>query len=571
MTHKTVSIPLVLILFLAAGSSCWSQESPLQISTQADSLRCHSDDDGELNWEINGGEAPYSYEWRRLGSSFVFSGGTQMVSGPGGPIGGSLEAGTYVLTVEDNSGAIVSDTIEIGEPERILVLGIDLSDASCAESCDGWIDLTVGGGTGALSTNWNDSGEVGTRRENLCGGDYVFFITDERGCRQKGSIPIGAPPLIEVTFNNTSPSCAGASNGSILAEASGGVGELEYQWSAGSDAPALENLSSSDYQLSISDEAGCIAEFSTFLEDGPPLAANLQVNYGCGDGNLIVSTLPINGMAPYTYQWSNGSSSSLLFQMSAGQYGLSLTDANGCVDVLDFELDFVAPLMVNAQVQDVTCPGAADGSIQLNVSGGLPPYQLLWDGDLNGLQPADLEGGTYGYNINAGGCGLAGNIQVDEPQALQMNLNYSPQSDGLLTATAFISGGTFPYLYQWSNGSAGMMANNLELDQVYTLQVTDANGCQEEWDIRPSTTHGNDLKAPAAVNIYPNPSSGVFWISAQETSTYYLYDLQGQLLNSGSWSNATPYPIDLTEYPIGTYQLQVILASGSYSSTLIKN
>ncbi len=569
MTSKTVPILLLLAISMAFSTYCGAQ-TPLQINAQTDSLQCHSDDDGELSWIISGGEGPYSYEWRRLGSSFVFSGGSQMDEGVGGPIGGNLEANTYVITVEDNTGEIALDTIEIGEPDRILVLDIAISDALCAESCDGWVELTVGGGTGQLTITWSDN-EVGASRENLCPGEYVFFIIDERGCRQKGSIPIGAPPPIEVVFTDTSPTCSGAANGAVTADASGGVGELQYNWSNGDAGPQLSDVNSGSYQLSITDDGGCVKEFDTFLPDGPPLDANVQVNYGCGDGNLIVSTLPINGSGPYTYQWSTGSSAPLLFQMSSGQYGLSLTDGNGCVDQVSFELDFVAPLMVEAQVQDVSCPGAEDGGIILDVSGGLPPYELLWNDDLSGLEPSSLSGGEYGYNINASGCGLAGNVLVSEPQAFELNLSFAPQSDELLTATAFVSGGTFPYQYQWSNGNSGMTASNLVSDQVYTLIVTDLNGCQEVWEIQASLTDIEDVEHSDKLSIYPNPSADIFWIAHEDGGVFRIYNTQGKMVKSGEVSPEQSIPVDLQLFPVGSYHLELLTPRGRLARVLIKN
>lgn len=569
MRKRTTAIQLLWILFLACTLSAWGQ-TPLVITTQADSLLCHSDDNGELFWEINGGEGPYNYEWRRLNNAFVFSGGTQMDPGPGGPVGGTLEANTYVLTVEDNSGALVRDTIEIGEPERILVLGISLSDAICAESCDGLINMTVGGGTGQLTTSWNDSSFQGPIREGLCQGEYVFFITDERGCRQKGSVPISAPPSIEVEFTSVLPTCSGAANGSISAEASGGVGGFEYQWSTGSSGSQVTDVASNSYVLTVIDEGGCEKDFSTLLPDGPPLDANVQVNYGCGDGNLIVSTQPINGSGPYEYEWSTGSSLPLLFQMSSGQYSLSLTDADGCTDQVDFVLDFVPPLTVEAQVQDVSCPGASDGNIVLNVSGGLPPYELLWDDQNDMMLRSDLSGGDYGYNINASGCGFAGNVQVQEPPAFQVSFNFVPQTDNFLMATALVSGGTFPYQYQWSNGGSGITANNLVEGQLYTVLITDANGCQQQWEFTPTLTDVDQFETKDQLSVFPNPSDGYFWIDHPEGGTYRLYDLQGRLLRTGEFFPGQARRIDISDAPSAAYQLQFFSPSSSSSTLLVK-
>lgn len=547
---------LFLGLLLCAFGVAWGQTDFLEVSATADSLLCHGDDNGELYWEITDGISPYTYEWRRLGTSFVFASGSQTIDGLAGPVGGNLEANTYELTVTDAAGNLARDTIEIGEPAALLVIDIEVSNSRCADTCEGWINMTVGGGTGALLTTWSDGFEGSSNRADLCADEYVFFLTDERGCRQKGLIEISAPPAIETDFELTMPSCAGAANGSVVLTASGGTGELAYNWSTGATISALTDAGAGAYQVTVTDAENCISVTSTELPEGPPLQANVQVNYGCGDGRLIVSSSPINGTAPYSYQWSTGSLEPILAQMNSGAYSVSLEDANGCLDTQDFTLNYVEPLQTQEQIRDVSCPGAADGEIEVEISGGVPPYELRWEQGTTGLQRINLAGGSYAYNVNASGCGFARTVTVYEPQPLEVELVFDPQSDDLLTALAFPSGGTFPYQYQWSTGSSGRAASNLVPDQTYFLTITDANACTLEWEVRPSLTDVNFLEA-ASINVYPNPSTGEFWIDYPSSIAvqYLVYDVHGRLIIEGSMNNSESLQIDLSREPAGGYIL----------------
>ena len=574
LMKKPPQFQLLFLFLLACSTGAFAQGASLQVEAQADSLRCHGDDDGELFWQINGGLAPYSYEWQRLNNAFVFASGDQSSTALAGPVGGDLEANSYIITVRDAAGAEARDTIEIGEPTRILVSDIELDNARCGDSCDGRILMTIGGGTGALLTQWSDGPELGPNREGLCPGEYVFFIDDERGCRQKGSIGINAPPVIETEVVSVIPSCIGAANGELSATGTGGTGELTFAWSNGEVGTNITGLQSGEYELTITDQDACELLTAVTLPTGPQMQANVQVNYGCGDGQLLVSTQPINGTPPYTYNWSTGSSAPWLFQMSSGTYALSLEDSDGCQDEVTFELDFVPPLIVEEDIQAVTCPGSSDGAVNLSIEGGLPPYLVRWGDNITALERTALSGGTYDYNITAGGCALAGVVFVEEPPAWEVEFIFSPQTDQFLTATAFVTGGSFPYQFQWSNGSNGMSANNLNPELVYTLRVTDVNGCLREWEVSPGLTSTEGLANDLPIEVYPNPSTGVFYLSPKRSSysfdEYTVYAPDGRVVHCGKLSLSDPLQIDLGNFPAGLYQLRVLGGAKPIAIPLVK-
>ena len=552
---------------------CFAQFDPLAVEAGADSLNCNGDANGELYWQITGGESPYFYEWSRLTNAFVFASGEQSADGLAGPVGGALEANVFIISITDAAGTVAMDTIEIAEPPAIQVTSIEVDPTSCADTCDGLINMELIGGTGLLLTSWNDGSEMGAFRPGLCPGSYVFFVEDERGCSQKGLIDIFSPEPLEVNAELTIPSCTGAANGAIAVVPEGGTGEYTYLWETGDTQPLLSSISSDTYGLTITDDNNCQLFEDISLVDGPSMFSNIQINYGCGDGQIVVSTQPVNGSSPFVYDWSTGQSNPYLFGLSSGTYGLHLQDANGCEDIVEFEVDFVPPLMIDAFVEDVTCPGAQDGSVDLEVSGGLPPYSLVWSTGEDAMSILNLEGGEYFYNLNAGGCGVARSVIVEEPQELNVQILYDAQSDGLLSATALLSGGTAPYQLNWSNGSSSTLSTDLDPELTYTLTVTDASFCVSEFQLNPSLT-ATEAPLAESINIFPNPSFGSFslqtFFDQDESSQFRLLDLKGSVLINWQAINHTLETIDISAFPAGLYLLQINTGTSWHVERLVK-
>ena len=541
------------------GSNTNAQETPLAVQAEDFLLTCFGDSNGELVWTVTGGTAPYTYQWSRLSNTFVFAAGSQMEAGTFGPISGGLEANTYLLKITDATGAMVNGTAHIVEPPPIQVTDISVESLTCATICDGRILMEVGGGTGALSISWADSPSTSPLRSGLCTGEYLFYLEDEQGCNQKGVVEIEGPPPLELMTSNTVPSCGGLANGGIQLQVEGGVGEYDYEWANGGDAATLTNVAAGNYPVTISDANNCLLDTVLTLRDGPALLANPQIGYGCGDGQILVATQPINGTAPYTYQWSTGSTSPYLLGMSAGMYALTLTDNNGCATVKDFTIAYVPPLNISASIADVSCFGAQDGAVNLQVSGGQPPFTLSWSNGANGMNVNNLAGGEYTYVFSAAGCGQARSVLINEPSALSVNFYFDLQTNNLFAAFAEVQGGTSPYQYQWSNGQTSPEVFNLNPTTNYSLTVTDATGCSRIWDVQPAIT-GTENVQQSIVQVFPNPHLDQFTLQLPleiANASYRLLNLAGQEVlpwNNLSTSSAS---INTSFLPAGCYVVEI--------------
>ena len=133
---------------------------------------------------------------------------------------------------------------------------------------------------------------------------------------------------------------------------------------------------------------------------------------------------------------------------------------------------------VTAQVTNVTCNGANNGSITAQ-SDGQPPFSYQWSSGQTTQTITGLTPGNYTVTVTDGsGCQASGTFQVNEPPLLTASVNVVDAtcntSNG--SASTSVAGGTPPYIYQWSNGSSGSSISGVP-GGAYSVTITDQLGC----------------------------------------------------------------------------------------------
>src|SRR5690606_22306047 len=103
----------------------------------------------------------------------------------------------------------------------------------------------------------------------------------------------------------------------------------------------------------------------------------------------------------------------------AGQYSFIITDSEGCSDTTNIvEVTSAAPPTVTPNLVHPLCAGSANGTIELDITGGLPPYTI----NLNGLDNSKIGGlaaGTYNYTVtDFKGCETPGSVTLIDPDKL---------------------------------------------------------------------------------------------------------------------------------------------------------
>ncbi len=196
----------------------------------------------------------------------------------------------------------------------------------------------------------------------------------------------------------------------------------------------------SEIQIIVTDEGGNV-ETCYFTINLPPRPEISFTNtqpfcYGGGDG--AISSTVINGEPPYTYEWTNGATTQNISGVSAGSYGLTVTDANGCTDLREVNLSQPTKVELTLNVftfqggHNVSSKEATDGSASGTASGGTPPYAWLWSTGENTTSISDLGVGEYSVVVtDFNGCVDTASFTLIPPFIINIPVAISPNGDGL--------------------------------------------------------------------------------------------------------------------------------------------
>jgi len=436
---------------------------------------CFGSTDGAINIDISGGHPPYTYLWSN-GLT------TRDVSG--------LAAATYSLTLTDaNDCTETIQGIEVDEPLLLEIRLVQETNASCNGVSDGAIDVEILGGSLPFRYLWNN-GSTSEDLSNLAPGLYEVTITDAKGCRAiSPAYQIEAPDLMNLSnVFIQSPACTGIDDGFIALQVEGGTAPLFYSWNTGGNNSTINNLGVGVYTVTVYDSQGCQLEPAPFdLDVLQPLEAQLDLKsdvscFGAQNGGIFIS-LP-GDPGSYTYAWSNGASSQDLIGLAPGDYWATITANDGCIAYSDtFTIAQPNPLEIMVvAIEEPTCNGLEDGSIDIQIAGGTTPYTYSWS---NGAAGEDLFAAAAGEYIltvlDANGCPISSqSIDIPEPDRINIQVNeidpIGCDEDGEGKIELTIEGGTAPYIYDWSNGDSSEILNVNEAG-TYGIRLTDDNGC----------------------------------------------------------------------------------------------
>ncbi len=303
------------------------------------------------------------------------------------------------------------------------------------------------------------------------------------------------PRAVRVNVVASAASCFGSSTGSATFDVSGVTAPLTYQWSTGLTSKDLSDAPAGLQYVIATDVNQCRVHADAVITQPDAIRTSISgTNLLCYNDLTGTATVAVSGGTPsYTYQWANGQSSAAPTGLAAGKQLVTITDMNGCKQsdsiILSQPPDIRATIVHAA---DPTCYGKADGSISLDVSGGVEPYFYQWT---NGASDKDirlLSGGTYTVSMKDGnGCTRNLSTTLTEPAQLVIDLSILSDvaclggKNGSILAN--VSGGTQPYQYTWKNaGTELSYASNLVSGLpagVYALAVHDKNNCTADNNI----------------------------------------------------------------------------------------
>jgi hypothetical protein len=518
-------------------------------ATLGSNVSCYGENDGSATASASGGTAPYTYAWS---------------NGTTGDALNDVAAGTYTVTATDDNGCTATASVTISQPTAALNASAALgNNVSCYGGSDGSATASASGGTAPYTYVWSN-GTTGDALNDVAAGNYTVTATDDNGCTATASVTISQPTaaLNASATLGSNVSCYGGADGSATASASGGTAPYTYAWSNGTTGDALNDVAAGTYTVTATDDNGCTATASVTISQ-PTAALNASATlgsnvscYGGSDGSATASAS--GGTAPYTYAWSNGATGDALNDVAAGTYTVTATDDNGCTATASVTISQpTAALNASATLgSNVSCYGGADGSATASASGGTAPYTYAWSNGTIGDALNDVAAGTYTVTAtDDNGCTATASVSVGQPAAalsasatLGDNVSCYGENDGSATASA--SGGTAPYTYAWSNGTAGNALNGVSAG-TYTVTATDDNGCTATASVNVGQPALLDATISKTDVLCYGASTGSATANPTGGTTPYSYE----------WSNGAT-TASIVGLSAGTYAVTVTDANG---------
>ncbi|HEX5002465.1 MAG TPA: PKD domain-containing protein [Bacteroidia bacterium] len=543
----------------SSGTSV-AEPALLQTAAITSDALCNGNGDGSVTVNANGGTAPYS---------FSLNGGASQPSGTFN----NLTAGNYTVIVTDANGCTATSISVISEPV-LLQSVISATDALCNSSADGTVTANANGGTTPYSYSLNGgAGQPTGAFNSLPAGNYTIVITDANGCTTSVSDVINEPAVLQIAAVSSDALCSGSSNGSVTTNANGGTAPYTFAMNGGAGQPsgAFTGLPAGNYTVVVTDANGCTASVNSSVNEPALLqavsAATDALCNGSSDGT--VTSNANGGTLPYSYTLNGGTSqpTGLFSGLTAGNYTVVVTDANGCTVSSSTVINEPAVLQMALAASDALCNGSADGTLNTNVSGGTTPYSYSVNG--GAAQAANnfnsLPAGNYAITVtDANGCSLTVNSVINEPALLQAGIGAtdalcSGSGDGSVTVNA--NGGTTPYGYVLNGGTSqvsgvfsGLTAGN------YAVVVTDANGCT----VAVNTTINEPALLVAGISatdaLCNGSNDGSVTANSNGGTTPYSYSLNGGSSQpAGIFNNLTAgnYSVVITDANMCTASVSI--------------
>jgi len=437
---------------------------------------------------------------------------------------------------------------------RSLKASLVHKDASCYGAADGSLSVVIEDGHEPFTFLWSDN-STEQSLVNAIAGDYSVIVRDASGAEVTLTQSIAQSQQLNIEGVPTPATCNGKTDGAIELSVSGGSAPYAFSWSNGSSAEDLQGLAAGQYEVTVTDNNNCTATRRFTI--GNTSSVSLSVTLAapdCNAGNGSIDLAVSGGAAPYSFAWSNGSTTEDLANLSAGLYSVTVTDDNGCSAQRSVFLKENNTLSLKALPTPTSCSGTPSGSLDLTVSGGTGPYSIVWSDGTTTEDIANLSDGLYTVRVeDSKGCTITASYTVSQRTFQVPRTITQPTCDGQQDGSIALLepiGGTAPYTYQWSTGETGTTLTGLERG-LYTVTITDATGCSQTLSMSIIAPTAIMASATVSSNACQDEGSQAIDLSVSGGTAPYTYQ----------WSNGASTQ-DLDGLSGGTYTVVITDARG---------
>ncbi len=510
--------PGVYALTLTDANNCTTiaaveltEPMPLLLSLALEDEHCIGGANGRIDVLVSGGVAPYRVNDQPPG------GVAQQLSG--------LSGGAHTVVVIDANGCSVSaDAV-------LQTLTSQVSVRADSADCFGGRGSAevLASGYPPFAYQWSDN--TAAAGIVVQAGVYTVTVSDVLGCTYVLQVEIAQPPLLVGQALARPVRCFGGSDGRIELAAQGGSAPYQFVQGGQPVTSPLTGLVVGVYTFVLTDAKGCTALLSTSVTQPDSLLVTLSVAdvrcFGENSGGVVAQ--PSGGVPPYNYVWSSGSSIASAQNLAAGDYTLTLTDANGCTLQTDVEVREPAPYEPTFEVERQPCADRANGLLSVS---GFPPgtrYGLNRTPNSDVPRFNGIGGGPLTLNVvDSAGCRFAYSFSMPTLPALLGDVFadttiWLGDSAWLRVAIPPLASASGAVRFHWVNPTAVLSGCDTCTElwvrplrtTPYVVAFTTENGCRSEARVLVSVVR-DDVYAPNAFHPEaPWPENRYFTLYAR--------------------------------------------------------
>lgn len=480
-----------------------------------------------------GGMPAYSYSWSNGGNTAAVS-----VS--------PVTTTTYTVTVSDNCGQTATGSVIVNVTS--LTTGATSTGATCNLS-NGTVTATPVGTCGSGFTyQWNTSATTSIV-SNLPAGNYTVTVSCG-ACTATASVAVSNASGPSIVLNSVSNSNCGQSDGAIDITVNGGTSPYSYNWNTipAQTTQDIQNIPSGSYFVTVTDANSCTATATAVVSNnaGPAVVVDSVTNCDCGLTNGAIAISINDGTAPFSYAWDTSpvQTSEDIQNIPAGNYSVTVTDANGCTATSTAFVPQVGGPVLTISSTNEMCRNS-DGTATVIATGGTGTFTYLWSTSPPQFSTtaSGLPAGTYTVTVDDGNCSITASIVVGSTPGPTADMSIDPPITTLMNGPVAFSGSSNGAVMNWSwNYGDGTFGDGQSTTHQYgnlgtyvvTLVITDNNGCVDSVvdtvkvkdistlyipnSFSPNGDGKNDLFQPYGLNIDP------------DTYEMMIFDRWGQML-----------------------------------------
>jgi len=300
---------------------------------------------------ISGGTSPYSFIWSNGDTT-----GYMTTNNPG----------NYYLTITDDNSCTITLSVIAYLPIQV---NQTVTDPLCYGMSTGQIQLSVSGGLTPYTYHWSNNATT-SAITGLMPSTYHITITSADGQVITAQAQVISPAALQVNITNT----PGTGNYFLNSTTSGGTLPYSYSWSTGETDEDITVINAGVYYLTVTDDNSCNITGSVFAN--LPLQVDHTITNplcsGMPTGQILLSVS--GGLTPYSYHWSNNETTSLITGLTAGNFHVTVTSADG--QTITDLAQVISPASMWVSITNI--PGTGNYILNSTTSGGTLPYSYSW-------------------------------------------------------------------------------------------------------------------------------------------------------------------------------------------------